>query len=224
MRQAAIRFQEKQTATQYLPFIQRVAWRLARRLPCHIEVQDLVSAGVLGLADAISKYDARKQPDFEKYAEWRIKGAMLDELRAADPMTRDQRRGANGVKQAVRRLEGELGRAPEETEVAAEMGIGLDALRSLKGCAEAANVLHLEDFDAAADVDCNPESLAERAEERSRLGQAIARLPERLRGILTFYYMEELSLKEIGLRMGVTESRVCQLHGEAVKRLRAQLE
>ena len=219
----ALKFEEETTAARYLPLIQRVARRLARRLPGHVDVEDLVSAGVLGLADALDKYDPKKQIDFEKYAEWRIKGAMLDELRAADPMTRDQRRGINEVKQAVHKLEAKLGRAPEPNEIARSLKIDLATLRERQECMEAASPIHLDDFDTHAAEDESPETLAIAAEQRAEVLVAVRALPERLRRVLELYYQGELSLKQIGARLGVTESRVCQLHGEAVKLLRARL-
>jgi len=219
----APRFEEQTSASRYLPLIQRVARRLVRRLPGHVDVEDLISAGVLGLADAMTKYDPRKQIDFEKYAEWRIKGAMLDELRAADPMTRDQRRGINEVKQAVHKLEAKLGRAPEPTEIARALKIDLATLRERQECMEAASPIHLEDFDSHANDEDSPEALAIVAQERSEVLAAVRALPERLRRVLELYYQNDLSLKQIGARLGVTESRVCQLHGEAVRMLRGKI-
>src|SRR5262249_51531045 len=202
----APRFEEQTSASRYLPLIQRVARRLVRRLPRHVDVEDLISAGVLGLADAITKYDPRKQIDFEKYAEWRIKGAMLDELRAADPMTRDQRRGINEVKEAVRKLEAKLSRAPEATEVARALKISLDELRERQECMEVSSVVHLDGFGGQAGEAHSPGTVAVGTEERAELARAMATLPERLRSVLQLYYHGDLSLKEIGLKLGVTES------------------
>ena len=220
--QALNRKQQTQAAA-YLPLIERVAKRLVRRLPSHVDVGDLISAGMLGLADAMAKFDPSRETRFEEYAEWRIKGAMLDELRSNDPLTRDQRREVNEIKAAAKALANELGREPEETELAKHLGVSMEVLRERRERLEAAAPSHVESFDHHAGNDADAEFQLLANEQRERVAEAIAELPERLRTIIQLSVVEELSLKEIGAMMGVTESRVCQLRGEAIAKLRTIL-
>ena len=220
--------ERRKAAASYYPFIKQVARRMARRLPSHIALDDIVSSGVLGLMDCIDKYDPRKSQRFETYAEFRIKGAMLDELRSADPLSRDQRANVNALRTAQRNLEARHGRTPEPEELAAELGCDLDHFHAVIARVAASRTVLLEESLTAADSigdqrnDTTVDSFY--SERRTFLANAIAKLPARLRMVVTLYYFEDLSLKEIGRVLGVTESRVCQLHGHAMRLLRDMLD
>jgi RNA polymerase sigma factor FliA len=209
------------------PLVQRVAARVARRLPFHVVRDDLVSAGVVGLLECVPRFDASRGEDFEAFAEFRIKGAILDELRTADPLSRDMRRHLNDVRAATHRLEGTLGRAPSEEEIARALELTLDAYRELLGKLGGHSVCSLTDLEGGAvqlaAETADPCEATIDAELRAQIAQAIEGLPARQRQVLWLYYFEELSLKEIGAMLGVTESRVCQIHTQATRALRAQL-
>jgi RNA polymerase sigma factor FliA len=208
-----------------LPIVRRLAFRLARRLPPNVDVGDLIGAGTEGLLKAIEGYDAGHAARFETYAESRIRGAILDELRAQDALTRHGRRKMGEVTRAMRKLENELGRAPEEQEVAAAMGIDLEAYHklaeNLSRAPALANLGALDPDDVAGGADSQGEF--ESRELKSQLMAAIKRLPERTQTVLGLYYQEECTLAEIGEILGVTESRVCQILGDATARLRTSL-
>jgi RNA polymerase sigma factor for flagellar operon FliA len=212
---------------RYLPLVERVAARVARRLPFHVVRDDLVSAGVVGLLECVPRFDAARGERFEAFAEFRIKGAILDELRGADPLSRDMRRHLNDVRRATHRLEGELGRAPAEEEIAQALDLSLDAYRELLGKLGGHSVVSLTDLEdgavqlAAETTD--PYEDAVDGETRAQIAMAIETLPARQRQILWLYYFEEMSLKEIGALLGVTESRICQIHTQATRALRTQL-
>jgi RNA polymerase sigma factor for flagellar operon FliA len=208
-----------------LPIVRRLAFRLARRLPPNVDVGDLIGAGTEGLLKAIEGYDPGHAARFETYAESRIRGAILDELRAQDSLTRHGRRQMGDVTRTMRKLEAELGRAPEEQEVAAAMGLDLEAYHKLtenlsRGPA-LANLGALDPDDVAGGSDSQGEF--ENRELKVQLMAAIKRLPERTQTVLGLYYQEECTLAEIGEILGVTESRVCQILGDATARLRAAL-
>jgi RNA polymerase sigma factor for flagellar operon FliA len=215
--------------TRYYWCIEKVAKRLARRLPSHIDVDDLISAGAIGLMEAAERYDPKKCDRFEAFAEVRIRGAMLDELRARDTLTRDMRRVSNELRNATAKLSNQLGRTPADDEIAHDMGVSLQQLHARRSQLSGASVVGLDDagpdfLDRTADQDAeDPCELAARRQLFARLTNQIAALPERMQQVLSLYYAENLNLKEIGVVMGVTESRVCQLHGEATKRLRTAL-
>lgn len=209
----------------YLPFVKRIVMRLARRLPSHVQVDDLVSAGVVGLLEAMDRYNPTRVTEFETYAEFRIKGAVLDELRKRDIMARDARLAAKQLERVIVDLTRELNREPEEEEIAARLDITVDELRSKLERLTPVRVVSLEDV-YAVDIGPHEESPFEhaaRGELMLRLKQAMGALGERHRQVLHLYYREDLTLKEIGLVLGVTESRVCQLVSEATLRLRALL-
>jgi RNA polymerase sigma factor for flagellar operon FliA len=212
---------------RYYPLVERVAARVARRLPFHVVREDLISAGVVGLLECAPRFDAARGERFEAFAEFRIKGAILDELRGADPLSRDMRRHLNDVRHATHRLEGELGRAPAEEEIAQALDLSLDAYRELLGKLGGHSVVSLADLEdgalqlAAETTD--PYEDAVDGEMRAQIAMAIETLPARQRQILWLYYFEEMNLKEIGALLGVTESRVCQIHTQATRALRTQL-
>ena len=208
-----------------LPIVRRLAFRLARRLPPNVDVGDLIGAGTEGLLKAIEAYDVGNAARFETYAEARVRGAILDELRGQDALTRHGRRQMGEVTRVMRKLESALGRAPEEQEVAAALGIELDAYHKLaQNLARApalANLGALDPDDVAGSSDSAGE--LETRELRSQLILAVKRLPERTQTVLGLYYQEECTLAEIGEVLGVTDSRVCQILGDATARLRAAL-
>jgi RNA polymerase sigma factor for flagellar operon FliA len=218
-------------AKRMLGTVRGIAAGLAKRLPRHIDVEDLVGAGSLGLADAYTRRGGMPGPEFESFAACRIRGAMLDELRRLDAMPRSARRSAKKIAVAARSAEQKLGRAARESEVAAELGVQLDAYQAIRTQVDAhrAPVLFSaigdEDYDASqhiADSDGeSPDALTSRAELSKLIAAKVSLLPERTRTVLAEIYAEETTLKNIGASLGVTESRVCQIHSEAIAALRS---
>ncbi len=205
-----------------LPIVRRVARRVTRRIPPHVELADLVSAGTEGLLRAVDAYDPERAR-FEPYAESRIRGAILDELRAVDVMTQHGRRRLANLHRRVAELERELGRAPTDEEVAKGLGTSVQAYLELLGTAAHARGMTSgadPDPDVFASSAPDPAALYAGAEERHRLASAISSLPSRMQEVLGLYYQHECTQAEIGRLLDVTESRVCQILGEAVARLR----
>ena len=212
-----------------------IARRIHERLPRHVPFEDLVHAGVLGLIDALQKYDRSKQVQFGSYAKFRIRGAILDSLREMDWSPRDLRRKARQLEEAHNKLRLELGRNPSEPELAEELGMDLRGLQLLLGEIDGLEVgsLRLESpLDGKEEDLCEylPDDTEEtpllvclRSEMKEMLARAIAELPEKERRVLALYYFEELTMKEVGAVLGVGESRVSQIHSMAVVRLRARL-
>jgi RNA polymerase sigma factor for flagellar operon FliA len=213
---------------RYLPLVRRVAMRIARRVPSHVGVAELVSYGWLGMVEALSRADASLKPEqFEAYALHRVQGAILDYLRSLDPQKRKLRTASRRVARAIHKLTGQLGRPPEEQEIAAEMGVPLAEYHDLlSGISHAGmarlEMVDLDEADPAGDGEL-PDEVAGRRLLAAAVAEAIERLPERLRNILSLYYQHDCTLREIGAVLGVTESRVCQLHSEAMHRLRADI-
>mgnify|MGYP005749933629 CR=1 FL=1 len=215
---------------EYLPLVRRQALSMQVRLPSSIELDDLIQAGTVGLLEAMGRFDAGQGASFATFASQRIRGAMLDELRSRDWLPRSVRRNARAVDEAVRRLEQTLGRPAEETEIAAELDMGLEEYRQLLSDTNSGHLLPFEALmaegiepgieDASIDT---PYRMLIDEEKRQQLAEGIEALPEREKLLMALYYQEELNLKEIGVVLGVTESRVCQLHSQAVSRLRARL-
>lgn len=215
-------------AIEMIPVIRRIAARLAKRLPPHICFEDLVSAGHLGLISAYSRFDPSLCGDFRAYAELRIRGAMIDDLRAADPLSRDLRAHANRVKAAQRTLESCLGREATEAELAAEVGLSLPAYQDLTAKAAVGPTVSLDERTGdwspfqLGNLDRLPADEQVHLEQsKHQANQAIEALPPRLQQIVTLYYREEWTLRDIGNHLGVTESRICQLQAEALERMRA---
>ena len=222
----------------YAPLVKYVAGRLGSGLPAHVEEEDLVSYGLLGLIGAIERYDPDRDVKFETYAITRIKGAIIDELRSLDWVPRSVRSRAREIERAMAALEAKLHRPPTDEEIAKHVGITTDELESSLTDISRSSIAALDELwtisgsggDQVALIDTiedteapSPESSLSATELKEALGEAIARLPEREKLIVTLYYYEELTLREIGEVLGVTESRVSQLHTKAILRLKARL-
>lgn len=215
---------------QYLPIVRRQALALQVKLPASVELDDLIQAGMVGLLDCLSRYDTKHGATFTTYASQRIRGAMIDELRSRDWVPRSVRRNARALDEALRRLEQRLGRTAEEREIAEELGVTIEEYFQILGDANGGQLLPFEEIVAEGgepmaddNAPLNPFAALVDGEQRDRLVGAIEQLPEREKLLLGLYYQEELNLKEIGAVLGVSESRVCQLHSQAVSRLRSKL-
>lgn len=207
--------------------VRRIAYHLAARLPASVEIDDLIQAGMIGLLEAARHYDAGQGASFSTFAGIRIRGAMLDELRRGDWTPRSVHRRAREAAQAVRNVEARTGREATDAQVATEMGIGLDELRQVQQEAATSPLMSLDELpsdtvDAIETYD-TPDGEVEQGAFREALVGAIADLPERERLVMSLYYEQELNLREIASVIGVSESRVCQIHGQALVRLRARL-
>jgi RNA polymerase sigma factor for flagellar operon FliA len=219
---------------QYSPLVRRLAHQMIAKLPANVEVDDLIQVGMIGLADALGRFDASQGVQFETFATQRIRGAMLDELRGADWMSRGSRRQQRSIEAAVHRLEQKLGRAPAESEIAREMDMSLKEYQELLGKVRGTQLVYLEDMAGddgdsdyldrhVADADASPLSMLEDRRMREALVEAIKALPEREQHVMSMYYEQDMNLKEIAAVLGVTESRVCQLHSQCIARLRVKL-
>lgn len=218
---------------QYLPLVKRIAYHLMTRLPASVEVDDLIQAGLMGLLDAAERFDDGQGAHFETYATQRIRGAMLDELRVADWASRNVRRAARQIEQAIHTLEQRLGRPPSEQEIADEMQLDINAYFDLLNDARGAQLLYYEDLHEdggddflerfADDVSLGPFDILAGRHFKRALAQAVALLPDREKQLMGMYYEQEMNFKEIGAVLGVSESRVCQLHSQAISRLRSRL-
>ncbi len=219
---------------KYAPLVKNIVGRMAAKLPIDVsDREDLVNVGIIGLMSALEKFDAARNVQFETYARFRIRGAVLDELRARDWVPRSTRSKDNKVEEAFSRLQKELGRAPGEEEVAQYLGISLDEYFKLLDESRCVSIISSEDlphdyFDNHVQagimekIDAgNPLDLLANQEMRARLKEAVDDLPEKERLVLSLYYYDELTMKEIGRVMELTESRVCQIHSQAMLRLRS---
>jgi RNA polymerase sigma factor for flagellar operon FliA len=220
-------------AREMAPLVKRIAYHFMTRLPASVEVDDLIQAGLIGLLDAADHFDSTQGAQFETYAVQRIRGSMLDELRHADWLPRNVRKNLRKIEAAVARLEQKFGRSPNEAELADEMQVPLADYQHMLTDARGAQLLHYEDFQQSEDGDffdffladnqANPLAIIEDKGFRQALVASISQLPEREKLVMGLYYEKELNLKEIGEVLGVSESRVCQLHSQAVSRLRARM-
>ena len=222
----------------YAPLVKYVAGRLGSGLPAHVDEGDLVSYGLLGLIGAIERYDPERDVKFETYAIARIKGSIIDELRAMDWVPRSVRARARDIERAIAELERKLHRAPTDEEIAEKLGISQDELEESLTDISRSSIAALDELwtvssgggDQVALIDTiedpagpSPTAALDETELREAMADAIARLPEREKLVVTLYYYEELTLREIGEVLGVTESRVSQLHTKAILRLKARL-
>jgi RNA polymerase sigma factor for flagellar operon FliA len=200
---------------RYLPLVRRIAMRTVRRLPREISLDDIVGAGWVGLVEALPR--AAGMP--------RVRGAILDYLRSLDPLTRKLRGASRHIEETIRTLTGRLGRSPEEAEIAAGLGLAVEPYRELLGQIAETDAVHLEltELTGAHAQEAAPDALVSQRQMVDRLADGIGKLPEKLRVVVGLYYQEECTLREIGQILGVTESRVCQIHSEAIHRLRAML-
>ena len=220
---------------QHAPLVRRIAQHMIAKLPPNVELDDLIQVGMIGLADALSRYEASQGVQFDTFASQRIRGAMLDELRENDWMSRSSRKGQKDIEQAISRLEQALGRQPRESEIAELMEMPLEEYQSLLGRVRGTQLVYLEDITSAesensnfldrhvADADADPFAMLRDQRLRTALIAAIENLPEREKYVMGMYYEHDMNLKEIAAVLEVTESRVCQLHSQAIARLRTKM-
>lgn len=219
---------------QYTPMVNKLARHLLSKLPASVALDDLVQSGMLGLIDAMQRFDPSQGVQFETFASQRVRGAMLDELRAADWAPRALRKQQKDLNACVQKLQHQLGRDPKDSEIAAFMGLALDELQSLQAQVSASQMPSLEglsgdeddaylDRHGPVDVGGSPDAKLGDARMRASLVQAIEALPERDQQIMGMYYEHEMTLKEIAMVFGITESRVSQLHSQTVAKLRTAM-
>jgi RNA polymerase sigma factor for flagellar operon FliA len=217
--------------TEFAPMIRLLAHRFSFRLPPYLDVDDLIHAGVIGLIDAIGKYDPTREARFKTYAEFRIRGAMLDEIRSLDWIPRSVHDKISLFQKTYDQLSKTLGRIPEEEELAASLSMNKEQYDKFLSQAKGATLLHMEDlglseettFDAVDPTAEDPFSALMEQDTREELFEAIRSLPEKERMVVSLYYGEELTMKEVGKTLNITESRVCQLHTQAILRLKGML-
>jgi RNA polymerase sigma factor for flagellar operon FliA len=219
---------------QYSPLVRRLAHQMIAKLPANVELDDLIQVGMIGLVDALSRFEVSQGVQFETFATQRIRGAMIDELREGDWLSRGSRKSQKDIEHAVHRLEQRLGRVPHESEIAAELGMPLADYQSLLSRVRGTQLVYLEDMSGdedddsfldrhVADAEADPVNLLKDQRLRTALVTAIESLPEREQYIMGMYYEHDMNLKEIAAVLGVTESRVCQLHSQAIARLRTKM-
>jgi RNA polymerase sigma factor for flagellar operon FliA len=215
---------------QHLPLVKKIAYHLKGRLPDSVFVEDLIQAGVIGLIEALQKYSADQGASFETYAGIRIRGAMLDEIRKGDWTPRSVHRKSREVSEAIRQVEARLGRESRDSEVAEEMGLSLEDYHHILVDTSSAHLMSIDEPDSEVlsedQLDGHsPSPLAILADAgfKQNLAKLIDELPEKEKLVMALYYDEELNLKEIGLVLEVSESRVSQIHSQAIKRLRARM-
>ena len=221
-----------QLVQRFMPLVKRVAYHLLARLPASVQFDDLVQNGMIGLLDAMERYQEGFGAQFETYATQRVRGAMLDGLRENDWLPRSLRRELRRIEAAINQLEHAHGRAPSESELADALKMSLPDYQKTLQDARGHQLVYFDDFAGEGDEDflerhftdndADPANILEDRNTREMLVQAIGQLPEREKMMMALYYEQELNLREIGEVMGVTESRVCQLHTQAVARLRSQ--
>jgi RNA polymerase sigma factor for flagellar operon FliA len=222
-----------QIVLDHLPLVKAIAIRVHENLPVHVDLDDLIHAGVLGLFDAVAKYDAAKNVAFRSYAKHRVKGAILDSLRDMDWASRDLRKRQKQVDLVTRDLSAKLGRVPMEGEVAEEMGLSMDRWRRMLVELRTVGVVSgstgpdqdrdlTQEFPAAPDF--RPDRMCERDELKTTLARAIGTLPERYQKVVFLYYTNDLTMREIGEMLGVNESRISQIHKTALKKMAVVLQ
>ncbi len=219
---------------EYAPLVKRIAHQMMTKLPYSVQIDDIIQAGMMGLLDAASRYDQLYGAQFETYATQRIRGAMLDELRAADWLPRSLRRDMRSIETAISHLQQRLGRPPNETEIAGELAVPLAEYQEMLRESRGAQLMYYEDLHGEEHDDfferfefsdkANPMDLLADGRFKVELAHAIDNLPERERMLMGMIYEQEMNLREIGEIMGVGESRVSQLHSQAVARLRGWMK
>ena len=220
---------------QHAPLVRRIAQHMLAKLPPSVELDDLVQVGMIGLADALSRFEATQGVQFETFASQRIRGAMIDELRDNDWMSRSARKGQKDIEKAIAKLEQQLGRPPKESEIAEVLELDLEAYQALLSRVRGTQLFYLEDMGQSgeegesfldrhvADADADPFAQLRDQRLRQALVQAIENLPEREKYVMSMYYEHDMNLKEIAAVLEVTESRVSQLHSQAIARLRTKM-
>ncbi len=220
---------------QYIPLVRRLAHHLIAKLPASVQIDDLIQAGLIGLMDAITRFEEGQGAQFETYASQRIRGSMLDELRSADWMPRGVRQAQRKIETATLKAEQKLGRSASEKEIAEVLGVSLDEYQEMLFDSRGASLVFYDDYaddgdgegyldrQIGGDEEANPFEMLGDQRFRENLIQAIEDLPEREKMLMGLYYEQELNFREIAAVLGVTESRVCQLHTQAVSRLKAKL-
>jgi RNA polymerase sigma factor for flagellar operon FliA len=206
----------------HLPMVKRIANHLAVKLPAHIEIDDLVQVGLIGLLKAKEDYQEDSGATFSTYATIRIRGAIMDELRARDWLPRSVQKSLGSVASALQRAEQLLGRTPTDREVASELGVSLDEYHELLADVSFARLTPIEDVETVSD-DIKPDTYVTESVRAQALSDAIKQLPQKEQLMMSLYYVDNLNLKEIGLVLEVSESRVSQIHGQAIARLKTKL-
>ena len=224
---------KEQCLKEYAPLVKRLAHFMMLKLPNSVQVDDLIQAGMIGLLDAASRYDELRGAQFGTYASQRIRGSMLDELRSADWLPRSMRSDMRKIEAAISRVQQRIGKGPSESEIAKELALSLQDYQQLLQESRGAQLIYYEDFHSTDDEDfferyeidgeANPLELLKDERFRDALMKAIEHLPERERQLMGMHYEQDMNLREIGEVLGVGESRVCQLHSQAVARLRNAL-
>jgi len=223
---------------QYVPLVRRLAHHMIAKLPPNIELDDLIQVGMIGLSEALTRYEVTQGVQFETFATQRIRGAMIDELREGDWMSRGSRKSQKDIERAVQKVEQRKGRSAKESEIAEELGMTLADYQELLGKVRGTQLVYLEDMTGgsggddeegfldrhAADSSGDPMEMLRDRRLRESLVAAIKLLPEREQHVMSMYYEKDLNLKEIAAVLGITESRVCQLHSQSVARLRAKMK
>jgi RNA polymerase sigma factor FliA len=220
---------------QYQPLVRKLAHHMMAKLPANVQVDDLIQVGLMGLSEALTRFEATQGVQFETFATQRIRGAMLDELRENDWASRGTRKSQKEIEESMRRLEHRLGRSPLESEIAADLGMSLSDYQSLLGKVRGTQLVYLEDMARNSDDEdsfldrhmgddeADPLNMLRNQRLREALVAAIKNLPEREQYIMSMYYEQDMNLKEIAAVLDVTESRICQLHSQSIARLRAKM-
>jgi RNA polymerase sigma factor for flagellar operon FliA len=220
---------------QYQPLVRKLAHHMMAKLPANVQVDDLIQVGLIGLSEALTRFEATQGVQFETFATQRIRGAMIDELRENDWVSRGTRKSQKDIEEAMRRLEHRLGRSPLESEIAADLGMTLSDYQSLLSKVRGTQLVYLEDMSRNSDdedsfldrhmgdAEADPLVMLRDQRLREALVAAIKNLPEREQHIMSMYYEQDMNLKEIAAVLDVTESRICQLHSQSIARLRAKM-
>jgi RNA polymerase sigma factor for flagellar operon FliA len=225
---------KQQHLEKFAPLVKRIAHHMMSRLPGSVEADDLIQVGMMGLMEALNRYEEIPGAQFETYAQQRIRGAMLDELRQLDWLPRGARRNMRQIEAAVNALQQQLGRSPTEKEIAGELRVSIEGYHQMLLDARGAQLVHYEDFSNSDDDDFLERNCAATGADplaslldgdlRHALIGAIDGLPEREKTLMGLYYEQEMNFKEIGAILGVSESRICQIHSQAIARLRSVLK